>query len=138
MLLDRPHRYGPTIIGPIPRRFGQSSLFRHHVHRRMASGDRIIFWKWLAGVGVIYGAIAIMTLTALVSWVDCLGLVAGAAVLTTFLMRTMQALRSVALLSNVLFVTYGLSADVYPIALLHAILLPINAIKLRALLQHAD
>jgi hypothetical protein len=36
----------------------------------------------------------------------------------------------VAILSNVLFALYGLSAHLYPVFLLHSILLPINVFKL--------
>jgi hypothetical protein len=33
-------------------------------------------------------------------------------------------------LSNVLFILYGLLAHIYPVLLLHVVLLPVNSIKL--------
>jgi hypothetical protein len=45
-------------------------------------------------------------------------------------MGTMESLRTVAILSNVLFITYGLELHLYPVLLLHATLLPINALKM--------
>jgi hypothetical protein len=41
-------------------------------------------------------------------------------------MQSMLALRGFAILSNVLFIVYGAGAQLAPIVLLHAILLPIN------------
>jgi CRP-like cAMP-binding protein len=66
------------------------------------------------------------------SWVEINGYAASAAVLATFLMRTMIPLRVLALVSNVLFVSYGYFNHVYPVLILHAILFPVN---LRRLLQ---
>src|SRR4249919_3580464 len=45
-------------------------------------------------------------------------------------MSSIVPLRIVAILSNVLFALYGLSAHLYPVFLLHSILLPINVFKL--------
>ena len=64
------------------------------------------------------------------SWVDGLGFCASLAVLASFCMSTIGALRTFALASNVLFITYGLLAHIYPVVLLHMILLPINLMKL--------
>jgi hypothetical protein len=64
------------------------------------------------------------------SWVDFLGFAAALSVLASFSMSTILALRTLALLSNVLFVLYGLCAHIYPVLMLHVILLPINLIKL--------
>jgi hypothetical protein len=64
------------------------------------------------------------------SWVDFLGFAAALSVLASFSMSTILALRTLALLGNVLFVLYGLCAHIYPVLLLHVILLPINLIKL--------
>ena len=63
------------------------------------------------------------------SFVDALGYAASVAVLATFCMRTMIALRIVALISNVLFVAYGFTDNLYPVFFLHAILFPINALR---------
>src|SRR5271166_786434 len=64
------------------------------------------------------------------SWVEINGYVASAAVLATFLMSTMLPLRVLALLSNVLFVSYGYFNDILPVLVLHAILFPINLYRL--------
>jgi CRP/FNR family transcriptional regulator, cyclic AMP receptor protein len=64
------------------------------------------------------------------SWVDILGYAASAAVLATFCMNTMLPLRLIAISSNVLFITFGAVAGIYPVLLLHAILLPVNLVRL--------
>jgi len=64
------------------------------------------------------------------SWVTLLGYAASATVLATFCMSTMIPLRVVALVSNVLFMAYGYADHLYPVLLLHAILLPVNALRL--------
>jgi len=64
------------------------------------------------------------------SWIDIVGYAAALAVLASFCMSTIVSLRVLAIVSNVLFGLYGLLAHLYPVFLLHAILLPINAFKL--------
>jgi hypothetical protein len=64
------------------------------------------------------------------SWIDVTGYLASLAVLAAFCMGTMGSLRTVAILSNVLFITYGLEQHLYPVLLLHATLLPINVLKM--------
>ena len=49
-------------------------------------------------------------------------------VLATFCMNTIH--RVIALVSNVLFMAYGYADQLYPVLLLHAILLPVNALRL--------
>jgi hypothetical protein len=51
-------------------------------------------------------------------------------------METMGSLRGVAILSNVLFITYGIELHLYPVLLLHATLLPINTLKMIQLRQN--
>ena len=63
-------------------------------------------------------------------WTDILGYTASAAVLATFCMNTMRALRILALVSNVLFISYGYFDSLYPVLVLHAILLPMNLLRL--------
>jgi len=65
-------------------------------------------------------------------WIDLLGYAASLAVLATFCMHRMVPLRLVAIGSNVLFALFGALAHIYPILLLHVVLLPIN---IRRLLQ---
>ena len=64
------------------------------------------------------------------SSVDFLGYAASAAVLATFCMSTMIPLRVLALVSNVLFVSYGYLDHLYPVLILHALLFPVNALRL--------
>lgn len=63
---------------------------------------------------------------------NVLGYAASCAVLATFLMRTMVPLRLVAILSNVLFLTFGYLQHIYPVFFLHVALLPINVWRLFA------
>jgi hypothetical protein len=74
-------------------------------------------------------------------WIDFIGFSAAFSVLASFCMTTIVALRTFALLSNVLFILYGLCAHIYPVLVLHIILLPINVVKLRRIkpnLAHAS
>ena len=64
---------------------------------------------------------------------DALGYAASSAVLASFLMRSMVSLRLVAILSNLLFLSYGYFAQIQPVFVLHAALLPINLARLAAL-----
>ena len=61
------------------------------------------------------------------SLIDVLGFVAALSVLASFCMTTKLALRSFALLSNVLFIVYGLLSQVYPVFFLHLVLLPLTS-----------
>jgi len=62
--------------------------------------------------------------------IEILGYAASGAVFATFWMRTMIPLRVVAIVSNLLFLGYGLWADLTPIMILHAALLPLNGLRL--------
>jgi hypothetical protein len=64
---------------------------------------------------------------------EALGYAAASAVLASFLMRSMVPLRLVAILSNLLFLSYGYFAQIQPVFVLHAALLPINVARLAAL-----
>lgn len=64
------------------------------------------------------------------SWTEILGYAASAAVLVTFCMSTMIPLRVVALGSNILFCAYGYVDNLYPVLILHAILFPVNMLRL--------
>ena len=70
-------------------------------------------------------------------WLDLLGFSASLAVLAGFCMTNVQSLRIFSVASNVLFVTYGLLAHIYPVFLLHIILLPINLVKLYGVARSA-
>ena len=62
--------------------------------------------------------------------VDLLGYVASALVLLAFSLRSLIALRSVAIASNVAFIAYANAAHLQPVLVLHAALLPINVWRL--------
>ncbi|QOZ37216.1 Crp/Fnr family transcriptional regulator [Bradyrhizobium sp. CCBAU 53421] len=62
--------------------------------------------------------------------VDGLGYLASALVLLTFCMNTMLSLRAVAIFSNLAFISYGLGDRIYPVLILHIILLPLNIVLL--------
>lgn len=63
-------------------------------------------------------------------WIDGLGFLAASAVLASFCMTTMFALRTAAVASNILFIFYGLLGHIYPVFFLHIALLPVNLVKL--------
>lgn len=67
------------------------------------------------------------------AWVDLVGYSAAAASLVAFSAKTMIPLRVAAICSNVLFISYGLLSGLWPPALLHALLLPLNIHRLQAM-----
>jgi hypothetical protein len=64
---------------------------------------------------------------------EWMGYVAAALVFCTFYMRTMLPLRWMAIASNVAFLTYAAPLHLWPIVILHGLLLPLNALRLRQL-----
>ena len=50
-------------------------------------------------------------------------------------MKTMVPLRVIGICSNCTFITYGYLGDLYPVLVLHLILLPLNGLRLRQMLQ---
>jgi CRP/FNR family transcriptional regulator, cyclic AMP receptor protein len=71
-------------------------------------------------------------------WIELAGYSASALVVLTFYMKTMIPLRIVAIASNVAFMTYAFGEHLYPVFILHAILLPLNCVRLaqmRALIR---
>jgi hypothetical protein len=62
--------------------------------------------------------------------VDLLGYAASALVLWAFSLRSLVALRAVAITSNLAFIGYALAAHLPPVLLLHAALLPVNLWRL--------
>ena len=61
---------------------------------------------------------------------DYLGILACTLVLCTFATTSMVRLRLVAMASNVAFIGYAWSLGLWPILALHALLLPLNAVRL--------
>ena len=66
---------------------------------------------------------------------EILGYLATAFNIAAYSMRTMIPLRILAIMSNAVFIVYGATAGVYPVLVLHAILLPLNAYRLRQMIQ---
>jgi hypothetical protein len=65
--------------------------------------------------------------------IDAIGFAAAGLVLATFCMRSMSALRWVAIASNLIFIAYGYLGNLPPVLVLHALLLPVNAYRLTQL-----
>jgi hypothetical protein len=64
------------------------------------------------------------------TWIDFVGYLAALTVLVTFCMDTIVPLRGLAIASNVLFILYGIAGHLYPVFFLHAVLLPVNIVKI--------
>ncbi|GAC1345106.1 MAG: hypothetical protein NVSMB18_24090 [Acetobacteraceae bacterium] len=61
---------------------------------------------------------------------SALSITASTFVLASFAMRSMHRLRMTAIASNIAFISFGWVAHIWPIFVLHAILLPLNCIRL--------
>ncbi len=61
------------------------------------------------------------------NWIEAAGYLASALVLATFCMKTMIPLRAAAICSNVAFIVYAFNEELYPVLMLHAVLLPLNS-----------
>ena len=73
-----------------------------------------------------------------VDWIELAGYAASALVFLAFYMKTMIPLRIVGIASNVAFMTYAAGQHLYPVFILHAILLPLNCVRvfqMRALIR---
>ncbi len=68
------------------------------------------------------------------SFTQVVGYIASGLVLTTFCFSNPVRLRLFALGSNVAFIAYGYFGEVYPVMLLHIILMPVNLYHLARLL----
>jgi hypothetical protein len=71
----------------------------------------------------------------LVNLTEFLGYAAASMVLATFAVRSIITLRSLAIASNVLFISYALSAAIAPVLILHLLLLPLNLWRLHESLR---
>ena len=58
------------------------------------------------------------------------GCVASTLVLLTFVAKDMRLLRTVAIFSNLAFITYGMIEWLPPVLFLHLVLLPLNIVRL--------
>jgi CRP/FNR family transcriptional regulator, cyclic AMP receptor protein len=63
------------------------------------------------------------------------GYLAAFLVFLTFYMKTMVPLRVIGICSNCVFITYAYLGGLYPVLILHVILLPLNSLRLREMLR---
>jgi len=68
-------------------------------------------------------------------WVEIIGYVGALLTLGTYSMKRMIPLRVIGIASNIFFMAYGFLAPVYPQLVLHTVLLPLNALRLREMRQ---
>jgi hypothetical protein len=68
-------------------------------------------------------------------WFDFVGYLASALNIASVSRRSMIPLRILAILCNLTFIVYGAVAQLYPILIAHLILLPLNALRLREMLD---
>jgi len=67
--------------------------------------------------------------------VEFSGYLAAVLVFMTFYMKTMVPLRVIGICSNCAFIAYGYFGSLYPVLLLHLVLLPLNSLRLREMLR---
>ena len=67
--------------------------------------------------------------------VELVGYLAAAVTVATFWMRTMIPLRVAGIGSNLTWIVYGALAGVYPALFLHLLVLPLNAVRLRQMIE---
>jgi len=70
-----------------------------------------------------------------VNWIEACGYAGALLTLGTFAMTKMIPLRIIGIAANLAFISYGALAPIYPVLGLHAILLPLNALRLYQMLQ---
>jgi CRP/FNR family cyclic AMP-dependent transcriptional regulator len=68
------------------------------------------------------------------SWIDLLGYLGAALTLSVYSMKRMIPLRITGICANCVFIAYGFFGAVYPQMVLHSLLLPINAYRLREMI----
>jgi hypothetical protein len=64
------------------------------------------------------------------SGIDFVGYLAALMVLASCCMDTIVPLRGLAIASNLLFILYRIAGQPYPVLLRHAVLLPVNILKI--------
>lgn len=69
---------------------------------------------------------------------DWLGYLAAILVFCSFYAKTFAMLRLVAITSNLTFIGYAIAKGLYPILALHAVLLPLNCLRLAQLRAMAN
>jgi hypothetical protein len=65
------------------------------------------------------------------------GYIASTLVLLTFVAKDMRLLRTIAIFSNLAFITYGMIEWLPPVLFLHLVLLPLNIVRLAEVVRAA-
>ena len=68
-------------------------------------------------------------------WIEAIGYLGALLTLMTYSMKQMIPLRIIGICTNCAMIAYGILEPVYPQLLVHTILLPLNAFRLREMLQ---
>ncbi len=63
-------------------------------------------------------------------WVQALGFLAAFLMFSTFYMKNMIPLRIIGMMSNASFIVYAAIAQIWPLLVLHIVLLPMNCLRL--------
>lgn len=74
--------------------------------------------------------IDISAILAPIVWLEVIGYSGALFTLLAYSMRNMRLLRILGLCANVSFLCYGLLSEVWPMAVLHGVLLPLNIVRL--------
>ena len=64
------------------------------------------------------------------AWTDAIGYFAAFLLVLTFFMRSMIQLRITAICSSLAWMVYGCADTLYPVIVLHSVLLPLNSYRL--------
>jgi hypothetical protein len=78
-------------------------------------------------------AMTVTDISAFISslaWLEVIGYFGALFTLLAYSMRNMRTLRIMGLCANISFLSYGLVTETWPVALLHGVLLPLNATRL--------
>ncbi|MBO1907068.1 hypothetical protein KHP60_17400 [Microvirga sp. 3-52] len=73
----------------------------------------------------------------IVGWIDLMGYAASGLTLATFAQKTMMPMRIMAIGANICFIGYGAMGLFIPVLALHVVLLPVNLVRLRALVRQS-
>ncbi len=69
------------------------------------------------------------------SWIDLIGYIASSLVFATFYVKRILTLRLIAICSNIAFILYAFECHLYPIFILHSLLLPLNLYRILELIR---
>jgi hypothetical protein len=105
---------------------------RQHLARECRS-------QWFRVILLVYAVAAALTVAlALAGVTDAVGYLASLFVLGSFASRAMMPLRLLAALSNIAFIVYASQHHLPPVLVLHALLLPVNLLRIAQLTGLAE